>query len=243
MKRQHTDEEPYSAGFMKRPRLGPCHKLDIVVGPPSNFEIFNVSLDLICEHSKHFRNLYCKGTIAYGIGKAIMLPNLTSEFFRVYLGRLEDSSYDLSRAVRVVPEGVDPESAADEDQVLKQLHRLCTWWRGADFLEDHEFKNGIMDVLVDLDIERGWEILPKLAYLVAGEEMRDSGLRLWWVDCAAATLNEDIIDGFCGELSKEIVVDLLKAQLRASKAEDSSNRLRGAEQYYEQDQRDASGRP
>ncbi|KXT13728.1 hypothetical protein AC579_10093 [Pseudocercospora musae] len=226
MNRECSDAELSPARSNKRARL------DVVVGPPSNFEIFNVSLDVICEHSRRFRNLYCEATIGHGLGKAIMLPNFTPELFRVYFDRLEDSSVDLAQAVEVRPDGVGNVGAADEDPVLKQLHKLCTWWRGADLLEDCQFKNAIIDVLVDRDIGRCPEVLLKLAYPVAGEELKESGLRCWWVDSMAVTLSEDNIDELCREFPKDIVVDLLKAQVRLSKAEDSCNCLRGAERYY-----------
>ncbi|EME86522.1 uncharacterized protein MYCFIDRAFT_83659 [Pseudocercospora fijiensis CIRAD86] len=169
--------------------------------------------------------------------ESIVLPDLTPEFFRVYVDRLEGSSFDLAQAVNFETEAMEPSNV--DSQVFERLHRLCTWWREAEFLEDSELKNAIMDILVGQDIDNRSDVLSKLAPLIAGEEMEESGLRLWWVEYMVTTLNEDNIEALCRELPKDILVDLLKAQVKLSKegkVENFRDRVRGGERYYEQDQ-------
>lgn len=176
---------------------------------------FTVHEDIICSRSGFFEAACARGR-NHSQENLVRLPDiLGGGYFQVYLDRLYNSSSDVngraSELAAALPEDVK-EGLRDVGGVnTLKIAVLCDLWQAGDFLEDHAFRNAVMDALVLHS-----STVPLADWFVKAVVLgskRASGLQKWLVDVLSPKLSVKLLDALEGQVASGFLMELLRAQV------------------------------
>lgn len=134
--------------------------------------------------------------------RVVLLPEYEPDSFRIYLGWLYQKRITISPTVKTKPS-------------VKCRHRLCRAYLLGDFLQDLEFKDAIIDALIDLALDLNIYFGTGIGFLYENTSA-GSPLRRLVIDLIVYAMNPDwkkitdllLVDDFPAEAFAELIVKI-----------------------------------
>lgn len=193
--------------------------------------------DVICRRSKVIQDICASSECEDDHVRKIHLPKTDERAVQTYLQWAYSSPDDLFELL--IAEISESNGFLDEHRSLSRFmccSRLCSVWTLADYLQDTDCKNRIIDNLIDAHVEEPFEMLSVAGFCSKVYEgtRPGSGLRRWLVDSLAPIITVADFKARCDHYPRDMLVDMNKALIYLVEGGkyDLPNRS-SADKYYE----------
>lgn len=170
---------------------------------------------------------------------AIALPGIRSVDFEAYLNHYSPVGCSLQSSADLQWENIKPAKSVltSAQRTYVRVATLLGFWVTGNSLQDSDFKNAVMDALLQEDLagDGGAAVVQSTGCILGYQTGMESGLYRLLLDVMAPMVTEEFVDEWSHQWSKGFTMDLLKrvVLLRGEQIVEAIPILADKQRYYE----------